>query len=298
MAEGRTPVVGVTSLYVAKMTTEDTATTAPVYDTPVLLMNVKQFGVDPGASQVRYYANDVSLYSFYNEGEKTVTLVGDRLLTSIRSLVYGMTVANGIQEFGSTDVPPYVAIMCSFTRGDGTKDLVCLPKVQLSRSSITVDTKGSEISPQDESLTGSVLNLAYNGLWQTMLNTGNANASSTTISNWFVSPIYSSSQDTSAVTVTAAAGTTGTIVFTFTKANSGTMSINSASLSSTTLPIFLTAGTIQSPTAYTLATVSGSTQTLTVTGLTAGATSYIVTSGVKDVNGVGVTAKAGQITVV
>jgi hypothetical protein len=63
------------------------------------------------------------------------------------------------------------------------------------------------------------------------------------------------------------------------------------------IQIFLNStGVVQSPT-WTFGASGGATQTATASGNTAGASTWLVSSAVEDINGIGVTAKGGTATV-
>jgi phi13 family phage major tail protein len=300
MAETGTPITGIKEIVYAVMTGGDTSTsTVPTYGTVKSLFKVNQFGFDPAPSQVVGYFDDQSAYVFYSEGEKTITLSGDRLLTAVRAEIYGKTTANGIVQHGANDIPPYIAIGGKYTRGDGSSDYFWFPKVQLASSAMTADTKAATINPQMESITGRILNLTYNGSWFELLNTANASANATTIANWFTAPVYTTGQDLGAVTVTAAAGTAGKIVFTFTKAGGGNITLDQTTFTASNIFVSIdSTGVLVTPTWVFGTGGAGVTQTATASGFTAVKHDYVVTAGVKDVSSVGCTPKAGSVTVV
>jgi len=298
MAETTNPVTGFKDLVYCVMTGGDTSSSvAPVYGPVKSLFKTSQFGVDPAASQVVGYYDDQAAYAWYSEGEKSLTIAGDRLTAAVRAEVYGMTYANGIVSDSSSDNPPYLAIGGKFTRGDGTSDYFWLPKVQLAKSAISADTKAATIAPQNENITGKVLNLAYNGEWRLQVNTADAIVPAGTLTSWFTAPVISTAAAFGAITVAAAAGTAGQIVFTFTKAG-GNTTINPASLTNGNITISIdSSGAIVTPTTWTWGTAGGATQTLTAAGLTAVKHDYVVTSAIKDINQVACTPKAGSVTV-
>jgi hypothetical protein len=63
------------------------------------------------------------------------------------------------------------------------------------------------------------------------------------------------------------------------------------------IQIFLNStGAVQAPT-WAFGASGGATQTATASGCTAGASQWLVSSEVQDVNGIGVTAKGGTVTI-
>lgn len=295
----RAPIIGVKNLKYALLTGGDTSTSVPpTYGTVKDLAATAQFGFDPAFSQTTGYYNDAPLYVFSAHGEMSFTLSGDDILPDAKADLYGQSYVNGVLVDNVADTPPYAAVGGIFTRSDGTTEYFWFPKVQFAKGSITVDTKGASVAAQNDAMAGRVVALNYNGQFRTRVRSNDTAKNTTVFNNWFNAPVITASPDLGALTVTAAAGTAGQIVFTFAKAGGGNANVNSASITSATVKIVLTSGyVIQVPTAYNLAAVSGATQTLTVTGLTTGASTYWV-DGVTDVNGVAVTAKAGTVTVV
>lgn len=295
----RAPVIGVKNLKYALITGGDTSTTVPpTYGTVKDLAATAQFGFDPAFSQTTGYYNDAPLYVFSAHGEMSFTLAGDDVYPEAKAELLGQTYANGILVDDVADTPPYCALGGVFTRSDGTEERFWFPKVQFAKGSITVDTKGSSVTAQNDAMNGRTVALNYNGKFRVRARSNDTALNATTWANWFSAPVYTASQDNGAVTVAAAAGSAGQIVFTFTKAGGGNANMNSASIIYPNIVIALTSGyVIQVPSSYVLAAVSGATQTLTVSGLTAGASTWFVSANVKDVSGIGVTAKMGTTTV-
>jgi hypothetical protein len=167
------------------------------------------------------------------------------------------------------------------------------------KGAVTINTKGATIEPQDEAISGKILNLSYNGTRMTMLNTGNPSVPASTISGFFNAPVIEAAVNLNALTVTAAAGAAGTIVFTFAKTGGGNFVLNPASIEKANLIISIdSSGVITNPTWSTPSGTAAATQTLTASGLTAVKHDYVVTNRIKDGFGVGATPKAGSVTVV
>lgn len=295
----RAPIIGVRNLKYALITGGDTSTSVPPTYGPVKdLAATAQFGFDPAFSQTTGYYSDAPMYVFTSHGEMSFNMSGDDILPEVEAELCGQAYVNGILADNIGDTPPYVAIGGIFARSDGSREYFWFPKVQFAKGSVTVDTKGVSTSTQNTSMSGRVIPLTYNAQFRTRVRSSDTAKNATVFNNWFNAPVITGSADLGAVTVTAAAGTSGQIVFTFAKAGGANANINSASITSATVSVVLTSGyVVQVPTAYNLAAVSGTTQTLTVTGLTAGASTYLV-QGVTDVNGVTCTSKAGTVTVV
>jgi len=298
MAETGSPVIGFKDLVYAVMTGGDTsASVAPTYGAVASLCKTAKFGYDPAATQVVAYFDDQSAYSFYSEGEKSITLETDHLTTAVKAIIYGQTVVNGVIQSGATDLPPYIAIGGKFTRGDGTFDYFWIPKVQLAKGPVNADTKGASISPQNDALTGKILNLTYNGNWMTMVNSGHATVPAATLSGWFTQPVLAATTDLNALTVTAAAGAAGKIVFTFAKTGGGNVYINDLTVINSNFIISIdSTGAIATPTSWTIGSSGAATQIVTANGLTAVKHDFTVNN-VSDNYGVKNTIKAGSVTV-
>lgn len=294
----RAMVTGLKNIWVAKILSGDTSSTVPpVYDTPFYIGNSAQLGYDPAFSQTTWYGDDQPAYVFSSHGEMSFTLSVDDILPQDKAALYGQTYTNGYLADKTTDEPPYFAIMGEKTRGSVTERFV-FAKVQFAKGAMTIDTKGSTVTPQPDAISGRMVGLKYNSLFSGRIRSDDTSYNATQWANWFTTPQINPSADTGAVTVTAAAGTAGQIVFTFAKAGGGNANMNSATLVYPNITIALTSGyVIQVPSSYVLAAVSGATQTLTVSGLTAGASTWWVSAACKDVSGVACTAKMGTTTV-
>jgi hypothetical protein len=140
-----------------------------------------------------------------------------------------------------------------------------------------------------------LISTTYAGKFMEKVRSDDPSVATATITNWFTAVGHSTGA-LGAITVAAAAGTAGEVVFTFTKAGGNTV-LDQSTFTDPNIVVFLNStGAKQVPT-WAFGTSGGVTQTATASGCTAGASSWLVSSEVQDINGIGVTAKGGTVTV-
>lgn len=294
----RSPIIGVKNVKYALVTGGDTDTsTVPTYGTVKDLFATAQLGVDPAFSQTTGYYNDSPLYVFSSHGEMSFTLEGDDVFPDNKAELLGMSIANGILVDNVADTPPYAAIGGIITRADGSTEYFWMPKVQFAKGAITVSTKGSSVTPQNDVMNGRVVATVYNGSWRTRIRSNDGSINATTFSNWFNQPVLTSGADLNALSVALSAGTAGKIVCTFTKAGGGNVTINAATLVAPNILFSIdSTGALVTPTVV-MSGQGTASAVATFSGFTAVKHDIVVTSGVKDQNSVGCTNKAGSVTV-
>jgi hypothetical protein len=146
-----------------------------------------------------------------------------------------------------------------------------------------------------EGRVAALTSLTYSKKYGEKVRSDDTNVPAATITNWFTAVGHATSA-TGAITVAAAPGTAGQVVFTFTKAGGNTV-MNQGTFRIPKIQIFLNStGAVQNPT-WTFGASGGATQTATASGNTAGASSWLVSSEIQDVNGIGVTARGGAVTI-
>jgi hypothetical protein len=219
--------------------------------------------------------------------------------------ITGQTRANGIAADGSLDTAPYVAFgykqLLGGLDGSGNKRYryKWLLKGKFSKSQEGGETKKDTINYQHMTLAAEFTKLVANNIVQTTTRTDASDVPAATLTNWFNAPMYSTSVDLGALTLTSATGviSTKTFTVTFAKAGGGTTTIADAantnmviSVGSTGVPITLTTFTPGSAsTTPTLAVVTSAT-------LTGVPYTVFVTAQLHDANGVSCVMKSVTCT--
>ncbi len=296
MALSQKSAIGLDKLYYTVMTSDD-STGTPVYGTIYPLVGAKTLSFNSAASLTSNFADDSVFETFESTGEKSLSLSIVDLLPADKARLLGYNYANGITSGTASAASPYVAIMGRAMLSDGSYRYVRYYKVKFGKPNAEDATREASPSPRMVTLEGRVSDListTYIGKYMEEARSDDTGAA-TAISTWFTAVGYSTTA-TGAVTVAAAAGTAGQVVFTFTKAG-GNTNMNQSSFIVPNIQVFLNStGAVQAPT-WAFGATGGATQTATASGCTAGASTWIVQSGVTDVNGIGTTAKGGTVTV-
>jgi phi13 family phage major tail protein len=296
MALSQKSAIGLDRLYYA-IQTSDVSTGVPVYGTIYQLVGAKALSFNAAASLITTFADDSAFETFESMGEKGITLSIVDLLPEDKARLLGYNYAGGIMEGNDSDSSPYVAIMGRAMLSDGSYRYVRYHKVKFGKPNAEDATREATPAPRTVTLEGRVASLissTYAGKFMEEARSDDTNAA-TAISTWFTAIGYQSAA-TGALTVAAAAGAAGEVVFTFTKAGGNTI-LNQGTFINPNISIFLNStGAVQSPT-WTFGTSGGATQTATAAGCTAGASTWVVTDGIKDFNGIGATPKGGTVTI-
>ena len=296
MALSQKSAVGLKGLYYA-VQTSDLADGTPVYGTIYPIVGAKTLSFNSAASLTTNFADDSAFETFESMGEKGITLSIVDLLPQDKARLLGQTYTNGVIEGNDSASSPYVAILARILLSDGSYRYVRYYKVKFGKPNAEDATREASPSPRTVTMEGRVASListTYAGKYAEEARSDDTTAT-TAISTWFTAIGYRGAA-TGAVTVAAAAGAAGEVVFTFTKAG-GNTNMNQGTFIVPNVQIFLNStGAVQSPT-WTFGSTGGATQTATAAGCTAGASQWIVSSGVQDINGIGTTAKGGAVTV-
>ena len=181
--------VGVKNLYYAKMTTEDTASSAPVYgDMKELLVGkLVDIGVDVETEEASIYADDAKYDEASAITDITVSINVAELPLEAQADLLGHTVTNGVMDAKSDDVAPYVGLAFEFTKKNGKKRFVKLFKGTFKEVSEQGQTKGQSIEFQTKALEGSFMPLKNNKLWKKVADEEATGYTDTTGTNWYSS---------------------------------------------------------------------------------------------------------------
>lgn len=190
--------IGCDNLVYAKMTTEDSATTAPVYGEVVKAAGVMTLNINPNGSQETLFADDGPMETASTLGKIEVEIQKNELTTQNKADLLGHEIdGNGALVYGDSDVPPYVAIGFRTLKSNGKYRYVWLYKGKFNEPEDTNETKGDTINFQADTINGQFTRLSYkyniNGKsvrpWKYELNGDDEDADATTMSTWFDAPV-------------------------------------------------------------------------------------------------------------
>lgn len=145
MAKNYRAATGVDSFYYGVI---DNGTTA---ETVERIKYLQEIEVEMEQDIERAYGDNKTAELAVSSGEITVTSQFHKLPIEDRQTLLGLEEDGGITSMGSTDNPPYVAVVFAKTYEDGSRQYVGLPKGMFTRPSIAGETKedGVEFSSDE-----------------------------------------------------------------------------------------------------------------------------------------------------
>lgn len=190
--------IGCDNLVYALMTTEDTASAAPVYATVKAALGVISVNINPNASQETLFADDGPMDTATTLGKVDVEINKAELTTENKADLLGHQVdSNGGIVYGDSDVPPWVAIGFRTLKSNGNYRYVWLLKGKFTDPEDNNETKGDSINFQTDTIKGqfvklnkaSTINSKIVRPWKYEMDGDNASASQTVMDSWFDAPI-------------------------------------------------------------------------------------------------------------
>lgn len=186
--------IGCDNLVYAIMKTEDTATTAPVFDAVKPAPGVISVNINPNASQETLFADDGPMETATTLGKIDVEINKAELTTENKADLLGHQIdTNGGIVYGDSDVPPWVAIGFRTLKSNGKYRYVWLYKGKFTDPEDANETKGDSINFQTDTIKGQFVKLSnqieINGKlvrpWKYELDGDNESADTDTIETWF-----------------------------------------------------------------------------------------------------------------
>ena len=186
--------IGCDNLVYAIMTTEDTATSAPVYGAVTPAPGVMHVNINPNASQETLFADDGPMESATTLGKIDVDIQKNELTPQNKADLLGHTLdAHGGLVYGDSDVPPYVAIGFRSLKSNGNYRYVWLYKGKFTDPEDNNETKGDGINFQADTIKGQFVKLTYpvtaggktTRMWKYELDGDNPDADANTMKTWF-----------------------------------------------------------------------------------------------------------------
>lgn len=146
---------GILDLYYATMTTEDTSSAAPVYDTPKVLAKSIEVTITPTYREGKLHASNATVRNQKRIDTYTVSLNVDKVPYNVTSEILGRSVdGNGVQIIKGGNTPPNLALGFACTLDDGSKELWWLYKGTFSEISKSASTEADAIEYQTPTIEG------------------------------------------------------------------------------------------------------------------------------------------------
>lgn len=146
---------GILDLYYATMTTEDTSSAAPVYDTPKVLAKSIEVTITPTYREGKLHASNATVRNQKRIDTYTVSLHVDKVPYNVTSEILGRSVdGNGVQIIKGGNTPPNLALGFACTLDDGSKELWWLYKGTFSEISKSASTEADAIEYQTPTIEG------------------------------------------------------------------------------------------------------------------------------------------------
>lgn len=194
--------IGCDNLVYAKMTTEDTASSVPVYATPIVAAGVMRVNINPNSSLSTAFYDDGPGESAATLGNIEVEIQKNLLTSTQRADLLGHTIdANGGVVYGGSDVPPWVAVGFRTLKSNGKYRYVWLYKGKFADPEDNNETKSDSINFQADTITGQFVRLANpitvaTGVtkkpWKYEVDEEHEDANAATIAKWFTEVVMPS----------------------------------------------------------------------------------------------------------
>lgn len=304
MALAQRPRIGLKDVVYAVLDeASDIVGGTPSYGTVYPLANSLDLSFDPGSSSASLFADDGLAFAAETTGEMKITLGNADILPADMARILGHAYALGQIVDNSLDQSPYIAIGAKMLRSgkDSTNlvyDYIWMYKCKLQKPKFDAKTKGASIEFQTPMLEGLVCQLTSSGNYRLRMRTDDSNAVPATLTGFFSTVVLPSASLTAVTVGTPFVGALGAKTITIPFAKGGeTFSMAVPNAKDITISIVSTGLLIAGTTTITASAASAApTLVLTNANLTGVSHLVTVTSDVKDVNGVSVTATSRLVT--
>ena len=288
------PKIGLDEVYIAKVLSDDA--NGIVYDTPKHLPGGVNASINPNSDVATDYGDNGVFFVTNNRGNTELALEMIDIDPDTLAEMLGQEKTNGITVEKPLDQSPYFAIMFRVwiagtdANGNNRYQYFCYAKGKFSVPETGGSTKKESIEFGHVNMTAQFAQTEYNGVICTHARSDDPDVSASIINNWFNAPVVTVSQNNSAVTVAAAAGTSGKVILTGTKGtgDSFTFAQPSAKLGETIIAVDSLGAPVKGLLSFG-GTATAPTITITPDDGEETITTVTVTSGLKDNFGVGVT---------
>lgn len=190
--------IGCDSLHYAIMTTEDTSTSAPIYDTIKPAPGVMHVNINPNASLGTAFYDDGPGETASTLGTIEVEIQKNALTAENKADLLGHSIdTNGGVVYADDDVPPFVAVGFRTLKSNGKYRYVWLYKGRFADPEDNSETKADSINFQSDTITGQFAKLSYpiyvgskqKRIWKYEIDADNPLASDVAMDGWFNSVV-------------------------------------------------------------------------------------------------------------
>ena len=293
------PRIGLSGLMLAEVLSD--GPNGIVYGTPFAIPGAVVATINPNASVETDYADDGAFFAQNNRGNTELSLEMIDITPENEAKMLGQRRVNGVTIETDLDQSPYFAFGAkvlmagSDEAGDAVYTYLWYAKGKFSVPESGGETKRDSITFGHKNLTAQFVKTQFvpdgqkSGTIGARIRTDDPAVPEALISGWFDAPVISTSQSTSAVTVTAATSD-GKLVLTGSKgtAESFTFAQSTAKLGETIVITDAGGETVKGTLTFG-GTATAPTITFTPDDGENAFTAVTVTSGLKDNNGIGVT---------
>ena len=177
---------GVLDLVCAKMTKEDTASTAPEYDKVETLAKTIEVTITPNYRTGSVYASNIQTRAESRVNTYDVSLNADKIPYLMLAKLFGRkTDKNGVQIISGDDIPPYYAIGFAATLDNGEQELWWLYKGKFSEGTKKATTAGENLEYQHPTITATFVRRADNNALAATVETGTDGVGEDIKDTWF-----------------------------------------------------------------------------------------------------------------
>ena len=188
------PKVGCEEFWFAPLLTDPSDGTPATYGPPVLVPGLTQFGFNPNAQTASFYADNGVFATAAQTGDLVLTVGLAQVTNEIRAKWFGQDYKAGLLEEGDIN-PIEMAVGAKTTFSDGSTAYAWYYKAKAAPPAETVDTKGSSVSFQSDSITITCSKLISNRKYRRVLIDSDANlgpelTKEIIAENWFTDPLW------------------------------------------------------------------------------------------------------------
>lgn len=306
MRTAENPKIGLDNVVIAKLLNDVAGTTPPSYSEVIALKGAVTATVNPNSSVETDYADNGAFFVADNRANIELSLELTNVAPDVLAMMLGQKRENGVTVETNQDQSPYFAmgfrVWIGGTDDAGNKiyEYFWYAKGKFSVPESGGNTKGESIEFQHVSMTAQFVSTMFSpdgkgGIFCTHART-DYDTPASLINNWFNAPVLVTNPDTTALTVEAEQGSSkAKIVITGTKASGSDCEIAESSIKLGENLLILKGGN------QVEGTIAVEGDEITFTANSAFSTSdevtVAVTSGLKDVYGVGATPYSTVITI-
>lgn len=161
MAKNYRASTGVDEFFYAVL---DDAEGAPlITGTPERVEFLQSITIEMPQEAVRAYGDNRTAEIAVSSGNISVTGAFHTIPNEDKAVLFGLDTATGLTAYGSTDTPPYVAVIFSKTYEDGSREWVGLTKGMFMRPSINGQTKADGVEFSSEEVTAEFMDREVTG---------------------------------------------------------------------------------------------------------------------------------------